>query len=148
MSPKPHVEIAAIIPDGQGRIVIGKRKGKDGGAGRANDKKSNQGTIYCEGEMSRSLTLTFLCDIALYELPGGNLDFGEEIFACVERETLEETGLKVRGKKVIAYTNDIQKAESKHEVTLYVLCEREDASQQPEVFAETLSIQRGKASCT
>ncbi|CAN8105413.1 unnamed protein product [Discula destructiva] len=101
MSPKPHVEIAAIIPDDQGRIVIGKRKGKDGAG--------------------------------LYELPGGNLKFGEEIFASVERETLEETGLKIRGKKVIAYTNDIQKAEDKHEVTLYVLCEREDPSQQPEI---------------
>lgn len=63
------------------------------------------------------------------------MDFGEEILACVERETLEETGLKVRGKKVIAYTNDIHKAENKHEVTLYVLCERENASQQPEVNA-------------
>ncbi|KAJ4387425.1 hypothetical protein N0V93_008017 [Gnomoniopsis smithogilvyi] len=101
MSPKPHVEIAAIIPDDQGRIVIGKKKGKGGAV--------------------------------LYELPGGNLDFGEEIFACVERETLEETGLKVRGKKVIAYTNDIQKAEDKHEVTLYVLCDRENPSQQPEL---------------
>lgn len=30
MSPKPHVEIAAVIPDEQGRIVIGKRKGKEG----------------------------------------------------------------------------------------------------------------------
>lgn len=27
---RPHVEIAAIIPDGQGKIVIGKRKGKTG----------------------------------------------------------------------------------------------------------------------
>lgn len=71
--------------------------------------------------------------LGLFELPGGNLKFGEEIFASVERETLEETGLKVKGKKVIAYTNDIQKAEAKHEVTLYVLCEREDATQQPEV---------------
>lgn len=66
-------------------------------------------------------------------MPGGNLDFGEDIFACVQRETLEETGLKVRPKKVIAYTNDVQKEAGKHEVTLYVLCEREDASQQPEV---------------
>lgn len=74
--------------------------------------------------------------IGKYELPGGNLDFGEEIFASVERETLEETGLKVKGKKVIAYTNDIQKEEDKHEVTLYVLCEREDASQQPEVSGQ------------
>lgn len=32
MSPKtrPHVEIAAVIPDAEGRIVIGKRKGKTG----------------------------------------------------------------------------------------------------------------------
>lgn len=28
--PKPHVEIAAVIPDAEGRIVIGKRKGKTG----------------------------------------------------------------------------------------------------------------------
>jgi hypothetical protein len=27
---RPHVEIAAVIPDGQGKIVIGKRKGKTG----------------------------------------------------------------------------------------------------------------------
>lgn len=69
----------------------------------------------------------------LYEMPGGNLDFGEEIFASVQRETFEETGLKVRAKKIIAYTNDVFKEANKHEVTLYVLCEREDASQQPEV---------------
>lgn len=31
MSPKPHVEITAIIPDDQGRIVIGKKKGKNAG---------------------------------------------------------------------------------------------------------------------
>lgn len=69
----------------------------------------------------------------LYELPGGNLDFGEDIFESVQRETLEETGLKIKAKKIIAYTNDIQKEAGKHEVTLYVLCEREDSSQQPEV---------------
>lgn len=27
---RAHVEIAAVIPDGQGKIVIGKRKGKTG----------------------------------------------------------------------------------------------------------------------
>lgn len=78
----------------------------------------------------------YIVGIGLYELPGGNLDFGEDIFACVQREALEETGLKIKAKKVIAYTNDVQKEANKHEVTLYVLCEREDASQQPEVRAE------------
>lgn len=27
---RAHVEIAAVIPDGQGKIIIGKRKGKTG----------------------------------------------------------------------------------------------------------------------
>lgn len=77
--------------------------------------------------------LTHTPTIGLYELPGGNLEFGEDIFASIKREVLEETGLKIVPKKIIAYTNDIQKAEEKHEVTLYVLSEREDPSQQPEV---------------
>lgn len=122
MSPKPHVEIAAVIPDDQGRLVIGKRKGKEG-AGK-------NPSWYSHGQLTLTDTSA---EPGLYELPGGNLDFGEDIFACVQRETLEETGLKVRPKKVIAYTNDVQKEAGKHEVTLYVLCEREDASQQPEV---------------
>lgn len=53
---------------------------------------------------------------------------------------MEETGLKIKGKKVIGYTNDVQKEEDKHEVTLYVLCEREDASQQPEVSDASVHI--------
>lgn len=61
------------------------------------------------------------------------MEFGEDIFASIKREVLEETGLKIVPKKIIAYTNDIQKEEEKHEVTLYVLSEREDSSQQPEV---------------
>ena len=61
------------------------------------------------------------------------MEFGEDIFASVKREVLEETGLNIVPKKIIAYTNDIQKEEEKHEVTLYVLSEREDSSQQPEV---------------
>lgn len=77
----------------------------------------------------------------LYELPGGNLEFGEDIFASIKREVLEETGLKIVPKKIIAYTNDIQKEEDKHEVTLYVLSEREDSSQQPEVCTSQRSFQ-------
>lgn len=127
MSPKPHVEIAAVIPDSQGRIVIGKRKGKEG-AGKLNELQ-----LYLDGREAGPFSCADVSTEGLYELPGGNLDFGEDIFACVQRETLEETGLKIKGKKVIAYTNDIQKEENKHEVTLYVLCEREDSSQEPEV---------------
>lgn len=46
MSPKPHVEIAAIIPDEQGRIVIGKRKGKGG-----------EGTAYEIHELTQDLSV-------------------------------------------------------------------------------------------
>lgn len=81
----------------------------------------------------KNAVLTCAPSIGLYELPGGNLEFGEDIFASIKREVLEETGLKIVPKKIIAYTNDIQKEEDKHEVTLYVLSEREDSSQQPEV---------------
>lgn len=69
----------------------------------------------------------------LYELPGGNLDYGEDFFGCAQREVLEETGLKVKAKKVVSWTNDVFKEQNKHEVTFYVVCEREDEGQQPEV---------------
>lgn len=98
---RPHVEVAAVIQDSQGRVVIGKRKGKHGAG--------------------------------LYEFPGGNLDYGEDFFTCVQREVREETGLKVRAKKVVGWTNDIFKEQNKHEVTFYVVCEREDESQEPEL---------------
>ena len=65
--------------------------------------------------------------------PGGHLDYGEEIFACAERETLEETGLVVRGVRIIATTNDIFVESSKHYITLFVQCERVDPQQQPQV---------------
>ncbi len=53
--------------------------------------------------------------------------------ACARRETLEETGLRVRALGIVAVTNDIFEAEAKHFITLYVACQREDAQQQPEV---------------
>ncbi|KAF9774947.1 hypothetical protein IL306_006988, partial [Fusarium sp. DS 682] len=30
------------------------------------------------------------------QFPGGHLEYGESFLACAERETLEETGLKIR----------------------------------------------------
>lgn len=65
--------------------------------------------------------------------PGGRLEFGEEILACAERETLEETGLKVHASKVVAVTNDIFSAENMHYITLYAACQRKDEQQEPMV---------------
>jgi 8-oxo-dGTP diphosphatase len=65
-------------------------------------------------------------------LPGGHLEYGEEIFACAERETLEETGLQVRAVKMMTVTNDVFD-EGKHYITLFVKCEMEDPDANPEV---------------
>lgn len=58
---------------------------------------------------------------------------GESFFACAERETLEETGLRVKGVKVVAVTNDVFDAESKHYITIFVQCVMEDSEAKPQV---------------
>ena len=67
-------------------------------------------------------------------MPGGHLEHGETFFACAEREALEETGLIVRGAKVIAVTNDVFVAEGKHYITIFVKCEMEDPTAAPQVI--------------
>jgi 8-oxo-dGTP diphosphatase len=67
------------------------------------------------------------------QLPGGHLEYGEEIFACAEREALEETGLKVRGTKLVAVTNDVFEEQGKHYITLFVRCEMVDVDASPQV---------------
>ncbi|KAI3320261.1 NUDIX hydrolase domain-like protein [Xylariaceae sp. AK1471] len=64
--------------------------------------------------------------------PGGHLEQNEDFFTCVERETLEETGLVVRGIKVVAVTNDKFPEAKKHYVTIFTKCVREDPTQQPQ----------------
>ncbi|KAF2114296.1 NUDIX hydrolase domain-like protein [Lophiotrema nucula] len=66
-----------------------------------------------------------------YSFPGGHLDQGEELFACAERETLEETGLNIRATKIVAVTNDVFVQENKHYVSIFVKGERLDPMQQP-----------------
>ncbi|TPX16361.1 uncharacterized protein E0L32_004010 [Thyridium curvatum] len=66
--------------------------------------------------------------------PGGHLEYGESIFECAERETLEETGLKVKGVKTIGVTSTVFPELQKHYITLFVLCEREDEKQEPELL--------------
>jgi 8-oxo-dGTP diphosphatase len=61
-----------------------------------------------------------------WSFPGGHLEFGEDIAAAVARETLEETGLRVRNAKFVAITNDVQLENSKHYVTLFYKCEPDD----------------------
>ncbi|KAI3319717.1 nudix domain-containing protein [Xylariaceae sp. AK1471] len=69
-----------------------------------------------------------------WAFPGGHLEMGESFFTCAERETLEETGLRVKATKVVAVTNDVFDASSKHYVTMFVQCVMEDADAQPQTL--------------
>ncbi|KAI1768106.1 NUDIX hydrolase domain-like protein [Hypoxylon sp. FL1150] len=98
----PRVGVTAVIRDGDGKFVLGKRKGSHGAG--------------------------------MWQFPGGHLEMGESLLDCAERETLEETGLKVKGVKVIAVTNDVFDAGNKHYITIFVHCERENTDDQPQVL--------------
>lgn len=74
-----------------------------------------------------------------WQFPGGHLEFGETPLQCAERETLEETGLVVSAKRVVAVTNDVFAESGKHYITLFVICDRVDNTQEPEVWRLDIS---------
>lgn len=67
-----------------------------------------------------------------WTLPGGKLDFREDIVDCVVREAYEETGIKVNKEKLklISVTNDI--VEDAHFVTIGFVCD--DFDGEPKVM--------------
>ncbi|KAI1496862.1 nudix domain-containing protein [Biscogniauxia marginata] len=71
--------------------------------------------------------------VGTWQFPGGHLEMGESLLACAERETLEETGLKVTGVKVVTITNDVFDNE-KHYITIFVDCVMQDIYAKPEVL--------------
>ncbi len=77
-----------------------------------------------------------------WAFPGGHLEMGESFFTCAERETLEETALRVKGVKVVAVTNDVFDAASKHYITIFVQCIMEDTDAQPHVSCMPASSHR------
>ncbi|KAL2756559.1 hypothetical protein ACRALDRAFT_2101450 [Sodiomyces alcalophilus JCM 7366] len=83
-----------------------------------------QGQVVCGKRLSSHGSGT-------WQLPGGHLEYGESFFACAEREAVEETGLRVRGVKVVAVTNDVFDSLGKHYITVFVKCEMEQADAQP-----------------
>ena len=62
--------------------------------------------------------------------PGGHLEKNEEIEDCARRETLEETGVKVKNVRLGPFTNDVFKETEKHYVTLFVLADYESGEVQ------------------
>lgn len=55
-----------------------------------------------------------------WALPGGHLEFGEDVEECAVREVMEETGLFIRPISRGPYTSDVFEDEGKHYVTLFV----------------------------
>lgn len=56
-------------------------------------------------------------------IPGGHIEYGESPEAAAERETLEETGVVVRGIKRLPYTDDFTPEWTTHYFTLFILAE-------------------------
>jgi 8-oxo-dGTP diphosphatase len=56
-------------------------------------------------------------------LPGGHLEFREDIFDCARREVLEEVGLKINTLRMGPTTNENNLPNEKHYVTLHVVAE-------------------------
>ena len=56
-------------------------------------------------------------------LPGGHLEFNEELEACARREVLEETGVTIKNIRFATITNDIFKKEGKHYITVFMRSE-------------------------
>lgn len=76
-----------------------------------------------------------------WQFPGGHLEYGEEFSTCAERETLEETGLRVKAVRLAAVTNSVFVEDHKHYITLFVLCEMLDAEATPQV-SNTQSLRK------
>lgn len=65
-----------------------------------------------------------------WTMPGGKLEFGESFEEAAKRETMEETGIKVKSMELICVNNDI--IETAHFVTMGFLCE--DFENDPKVM--------------
>ncbi len=55
-----------------------------------------------------------------WSVPGGNLEYGENIEECAVREVFEETGIKIKDTQFITVTNDVFQKENKHYITLWM----------------------------
>ena len=55
-----------------------------------------------------------------WTFPGGHLEFNESLEDCVRREVAEETDLKIKNIRKIAFTNDVFPMEGKHYITCYL----------------------------
>jgi 8-oxo-dGTP diphosphatase len=55
--------------------------------------------------------------------PGGHLELNESFEECSIRETLEETGIKIKNIRFLGITNDIFKKENRHYITISMIAD-------------------------
>ncbi|GAA5911010.1 nucleotide triphosphate diphosphatase NUDT15 [Sporobolomyces salmoneus] len=71
------------------------------------------------------------------QLPGGHLELGETFETCVQREILEETGIKLDANdgriEFLTTTNDVFE-EGKHYVTIFMRCRVDETKCEPKVM--------------
>jgi 8-oxo-dGTP diphosphatase len=54
-------------------------------------------------------------------LPGGHLEFNEELEECAIREVMEEAGVNIKNIRFATITNDMFKEEDKHYITIFMI---------------------------
>jgi 8-oxo-dGTP diphosphatase len=63
---------------------------------------------------------------AHYELPGGNVQFGEDLKECLEREFKEETNLKIKALMPYRTFSYLTEGDSKHNIEIVYFVKLED----------------------
>ena len=67
-----------------------------------------------------------------WSFPGGHLEAGESFEECAKRETLEEAGIEIKNIRFVTATNDVNREDDKHYITIFVLCDH--ASGEPKLM--------------
>ena len=58
-----------------------------------------------------------------WSLPGGHLEFNEEIEDGARREVMEEAGITIKNVRRATFTNDINMEEGNHYITIFLLAD-------------------------
>jgi len=109
----PGVGVGIMILNEKGEVLLGKRH---------DDPEKADSELHGEGT---------------WTLPGGKLDFGEDLKHCAMREVTEETGMKTKTLELISVTNDT--VHDAHFVTIGFLCrdfEGEPQTNEPDEITE------------